>query len=143
MLTAIQRIRCCQIVETDDIIMVAKKGETQSIKDIVSKINKRKEIQEHTIMYKSWGSCKMLTETQECRIERIMINPMNEVEIKIDNNICANIIVIDGNALACINKNKGKNILKNENMYISAGDKCMLINNNSKTLEIIKIENLI
>lgn len=46
------------IIDTPDALLVAKKGESQKVKNIVNKLkqNKRKEAKENVTMYRSWGN---------------------------------------------------------------------------------------
>ena len=50
------------LVETDDVIVVAKKGESQKVKNVVEKLKKlgRKEAVEHTTMYHAWGTSSVI-----------------------------------------------------------------------------------
>ena len=45
------------IVDTSDALLVTKKGQSQKVKDVVSKLKKadRKEAKENVTMYRSWG----------------------------------------------------------------------------------------
>ena len=54
----------CLIVDTDDAVLVAKKGETQKVREIVNKLieDDRKEASEHVTTYRPWGSYTVLEE---------------------------------------------------------------------------------
>ena len=52
-----------------DALLVAKKGESQKVKNIVNQLkqNKRKEAKENVTMYRSWGKYTLLTESEGYR----------------------------------------------------------------------------
>lgn len=60
------------IVDTPDALLVAQKGQSQKVKDIVSKLKKadRKEARENVTMYRSWGKYTLLTEGKIIRLEK-------------------------------------------------------------------------
>ena len=65
----------CLIVETEDALLVAKKGETQKVKDLVSKLKKenRSQADEHVTSYRPWGKYTVLEEGVRYKIKRIVV----------------------------------------------------------------------
>ena len=65
------------IIDTPDALLVAKKGESQKVKNIVNKLKrvKRKEAKENVTMYRSWGKYTLLTESEGYRVRKIEMDP--------------------------------------------------------------------
>ena len=65
------------IIDTPDALLVAKKGESQKVKNIVNKLkqSKRKEAKENVTMYRSWGKYTLLTESEGYRVRKIEMYP--------------------------------------------------------------------
>lgn len=65
------------LVETDDVIVVAKKGESQRVKDVVEELRRRgrKEAVEHTTVYHSWGTSSVLGAGPGYRMKKVRVMP--------------------------------------------------------------------
>src|SRR4030042_116542 len=65
------------IAETDDAILIAKRGEAQKVKDIVKQleIHGKKVVDEHVTTHRPWGSYTILEEGPRYKIKRIVVNP--------------------------------------------------------------------
>ena len=65
------------IVETDDAILVLKKGNGQDIRELLEKLyaEDRKEVINHTEVYRPWGYYKILGEGDKYKIRRVIIKP--------------------------------------------------------------------
>lgn len=67
----------CLIVETDDAVLIAKKGETWKVRDVVNRLKEsnRKEASEHVTSYRPWGSYTILEQGARYKIKRVVVNP--------------------------------------------------------------------
>jgi len=57
------------IVETDDAILIAKRGSAQKVKHVVEELKREKRIEvfEHRTAYHPWGECTILEEHRDTR----------------------------------------------------------------------------
>ncbi|MCF6157494.1 MAG: mannose-1-phosphate guanylyltransferase/mannose-6-phosphate isomerase [wastewater metagenome] len=132
----------CLIIETDDAILIARKGEAQKVKDIVDRLKKesRNEIEEHVTTYRPWGSFTILDEGPRYKIKRIMIKPGEKLSLQIHHHRSEHWVVIKGVAKVTVG-NEEKFIHENESIYISKSMSHRLENPGKIHLEIIEVQN--
>lgn len=130
------------IIETDDAVLVAKKGETQKVREIVNKLkwDRRKEGLEHAINYRPWGSYTVLEDGPKYKIKKIQVNPNEKISLQMHRNRSEHWIVISGTAKIVIG-NKEKFIHENESEYIPKLTIHRLENLGNIPLEIIEVQN--
>ena len=73
------------VVDTPDVLLVAKKGESQKVKRLVEKlkVQGRKEISENVTMYRPWGSYTILAEGPGYKVKRIEIKPGGKLSLQL------------------------------------------------------------
>lgn len=132
----------CLIVETDDAILVAKKGEAQKVKDIVNKLkeNARIEAEEHVITYRPWGSYTILEKGPRYKIKRIVVNPNEKLSLQMHYHRSEHWVVIKGSAKVTIG-DKEMFIHENESAYVPKSTLHRLENPGKVPLEIIEVQN--
>lgn len=130
------------LVETDDVIVVAKKGESQKVKNVVEllKIKNRKEAYEHTTLYRSWGSSSILGEGSNYRMKRIQVNPGGKLSLQLHYHRSEHWIVIAGTARVTMG-DEVRMIHENESAFIPQTVKHRLENPGKIPLEIIEVQN--
>jgi mannose-1-phosphate guanylyltransferase/mannose-6-phosphate isomerase len=129
------------VVETDDIIMVAKKGDTQKVKEIVDKIKKRKEMNDHTTIYRPWGTYKIISDGEKYKVKKVTVKPGKSLMKHYHEYRSEHWIVTNGVATVIIENDDAREIRKNEGIYVPKGTRHKLINNGNTTLEIIEVQN--
>lgn len=132
----------CLIVETDDAILIAKRGETQKVKDIVNKLKKecRKEVEENVTTYKPWGSYTVLEEGPRYKIKRIVVNPGEKLSLQMHYHRSEHWVVVKGTAKVKIG-DKEIFIHENESAYVPKSTLHRLENPGKVPLEIIEVQN--
>lgn len=130
------------IVETDDVIVVAQKGESQKVKDLVSKLKAqgRREADEHTTMYRPWGSYTVMGEGPGYKMKKIVVNPGGCLSLQMHYHRSEHWIVIAGTAKVTIGE-ADQMVHENEGVYIPQSTKHRLENPGRIPLEIIEIQN--
>ncbi|MFN4308818.1 mannose-1-phosphate guanylyltransferase/mannose-6-phosphate isomerase [Sulfurihydrogenibium azorense] len=137
------------IVETDDVILIAKKGETQKVKDLVNTLKENpqyKEITEiHKTVYRPWGSYTELEEGERYRIKRIVVNPGESLSMQMHHHRSEHWVVVRGTAKVILEDIYGKErkeyyIHENESIYVPKSTKHRLSNPGKIPLEIIEIQ---
>ncbi len=132
----------CLVVETEDAILIAKKGETQKVKDIVNilKKDKRKEVEEHLTTYRPWGSYTILEEGPRYKIKRIVVNPKEKLSLQMHYHRSEHWVVVKGTAKVTIGE-KEIFIHENESAYVPKSTHHRLENPGKVPLEIIEVQN--
>ena len=130
------------LVETDDVIVVAKKGESQKVKNVVEELKKRgrKEAVEHTTLYRSWGSVSVLGEGTRYRMKKIRVKPGGKLSLQMHYHRSEHWIVISGTAKVTIGERVSM-VHENESVFIPQTMKHRLENPGKIVLEIIEVQN--
>lgn len=129
------------IIDTPDALLVAKKGESQKVKNIVNKLkqNKRKEAKENVTMYRSWGKYTLLTESEGYRVRKIEMNPGASLTMQMHYHRSEHWTVISGTGKTIINDRESI-FTENQSTYIPMGVKHKLSNPGKIPLIIIEVQ---
>jgi mannose-1-phosphate guanylyltransferase/mannose-6-phosphate isomerase len=132
----------CLIIDTDDAVLVAKKGETQKVRDVVDKLKaeNRKEALEHLTTYRPWGSYTILEEGERYKIKRIVVNPGERLSHQMHYHRSEHWVVVRGAAKVTIG-DKDVYIHENESAYVPKSTLHRLENPGKVPLEIIEVQN--
>lgn len=130
------------IVETDDAILIAKRGEAQKVKEIVNRLKgvKRREIEEHVTVYRPWGSYTVLEEGPRYKIKRIVVNPNGRLSLQMHYHRSEHWVVVEGTAKVKIG-DKEISLHENESAYVPKTTLHRLENQGKVPLEIIEVQN--
>ena len=130
------------VVETDDVIVVAKKGESQKVKDLVAELKKRgrREADEHTTMYRPWGSYTVLGEGPGYKMKKIVVNQGAQLSLQMHYHRSEHWIVTGGTAKVTLG-DEVKMVHENESVFIPLSTKHRLENPGRIPLEIIEVQN--
>lgn len=129
------------IVETDDAIMIAKKGETQKVKEVVHKLKKdgRRECVDHVTTYRPWGNYTILEEGPRYKIKRLVVNSNQKLSLQMHYHRSEHWVVVRGTARIIIGDND-KFIHENESAYVPKSTHHRLENQGKVPLEIIEVQ---
>lgn len=132
----------CLIVETDDAILIAKKGEAQKVKDVVRQLkeNKRTVVDEHVTTFRPWGNYTVLEEGPRYKIKRIVVNPNEKLSLQMHYHRSEHWVVVNGTAKVTVGE-KELFIHENESTYIPKSTIHRLENPGRVPLEIIEVQN--
>lgn len=130
------------VVETDDVILVAKKGESQKVKDIVGELKARgrREAAEHTTVYRPWGCYTVLGEGPGYKLKKIVVNPGQRLSLQLHHHRSEHWIVINGTAKVTIGAQE-QMVHENESAFVPASTKHRLENPGKIPLEMIEVQN--
>jgi mannose-1-phosphate guanylyltransferase/mannose-6-phosphate isomerase len=130
------------VVETDDVIVVAKKGESQKVKDLVSELKERgrREADEHTTLYRPWGSSTVLGEGPRYKMKQVKINPGHGLSLQMHYHRSEHWIVTVGTAQVTLG-DEVRMVHENESVFIPMSTKHRLENPGRIPLEIIEVQN--
>lgn len=132
----------CLIVDTDDAVLIAKKGETQKVRDVVNILNKnnRREALEHLTTYRPWGSYTILEQGERYKIKRIVVNPGERLSLQMHYHRSEHWVVIKGAAKVTIGETES-HVHENESIYVPKSTLHRLENPGKVPLEIIEVQN--
>lgn len=131
----------CLIVETGDALLIAKKGETQKVKEIVNSLKneERSEADEHLTSQRPWGSYTILEEGPRYKIKRIVVNPAAKLSLQMHYHRSEHWIVVKGTAK--VTKGDKELILhEDESIYVPKSTLHRLENPGKVPLEIIEVQ---
>lgn len=129
------------IVDTDDALLICKKGSSQKVKDIVAELKKNNsELPNiHLTGYRPWGSYTILEDSVGYKIKRIEVKPGKRLSLQKHFHRNEHWIVVSGMATVTIEDRKF--ILNpNESTYIKAGEMHRLSNEGKLPLTIIEAQ---
>ncbi|MBR1553437.1 MAG: mannose-1-phosphate guanylyltransferase/mannose-6-phosphate isomerase [Schwartzia sp.] len=130
------------VVDTPDVLLVARKGESQEIRAVVEALKKerRREAEENVTMYRPWGKYTTLAEGDGYKVKRIVINPGQSISLQIHYHRSEHWTVINGTGKLTLGD---KEIIfrENESTYIPIGTAHRLENPGKLPLSIIEVQN--
>ncbi len=130
------------IVETDDVIVVAKRGESQQVKELVNVLKEkgRREAEEHTTGYRPWGSWTVLGEGPGYKIKKITVNPGQRLSLQMHYHRSEHWVVISGTAKVHIDGQEYM-VPENKSIFVPQCAKHYMENSGRVLLEIIEVQN--
>jgi mannose-1-phosphate guanylyltransferase/mannose-6-phosphate isomerase len=130
------------IINTDDALLVAKKGSGEKVKNIVELLKNQKcnEALEHTTVFRPWGSYTVLEEGPRYKIKRIFVKPNHKLSEQMHYHRSEHWIVIKGTAEVDIG-GESHIVHENESIYVAKSMKHRLSNPGKVDLELIEVQN--
>jgi mannose-1-phosphate guanylyltransferase/mannose-6-phosphate isomerase len=130
------------VVETDDVILVAKKGESQKVKDVVNQLKAqgRREANEHTTVYRPWGKYTVLGEGLGYKLKKIVVSPGQRLSLQMHYHRSEHWIVTGGTAKVTIGETE-QMVHENESVFVPPSTKHRLENPGRVPLEMIEVQN--
>ncbi|MGC9109193.1 MAG: mannose-1-phosphate guanylyltransferase/mannose-6-phosphate isomerase [Caldimicrobium sp.] len=136
------------IVETPDVILIAKRGEGQKIKELVSILKRNPETKEltetHKTVYRPWGSYTELERGERYKIKRITVEPGEMLSLQMHYHRSEHWVVVKGTAKVILEDKEGNTkeifVHENESIYVPKTTKHRLINPGKIPLELIEVQ---
>lgn len=129
------------VVDTDDALFIAKKGESQRVKDLVEafKAKGMKQVIEHTTVHRPWGSYTVLEEGLRYKIKKIEVNPGARLSLQLHYHRSEHWVVVQGTAKVTIGENE-QLLHENESVYVPKSSVHRLENPGKVPLEMIEVQ---
>lgn len=129
------------IVDTRDAIVIAKKGSTQKVKDLVAEVKKRNPemANVHMTAHRPWGTYTVLEESKDYKVKQITVRPGAKLSLQYHHHRSEHWIVVRGIATVTIN-DKVFDLKQNESCYIPKEATHRLVNNTKEPLTIIEAQ---
>lgn len=130
------------IVETNDVILVAKRGESQQVKQVVEHLKEqgRKEAVEHTTMYHAWGTSSVIGRGEGYRMKKVRVSPGQGITLQMHYHRSEHWVVLRGTA-SVVRGEETLVIHEGESVFIPQATKHQLTNPGRIPLEIIEVQN--
>ena len=129
------------IVETADAVLVADRGNSQDVKNIVSQLEsqKREEKNLHRKVSRPWGWYDSVDEGERFKVKRIQVKPGASLSLQMHHHRAEHWIVVKGTA-EITNGDKILILTENQSTYIPQGQTHRLANPGKTPLEIIEVQ---
>ncbi|MEK7721819.1 MAG: mannose-1-phosphate guanylyltransferase/mannose-6-phosphate isomerase, partial [Elusimicrobiota bacterium] len=130
------------IVDTVDALLIVRRGQAQRVKEVVDmlKERKRREVVEHTTIYRPWGSYTVLEEGPRYKIKRIVVKPSQKLSHQLHYHRSEHWVVVKGAARVTIGKTTSL-VHENESTYVPKSTGHRLENPGKVPLEMIEVQN--
>ncbi len=129
------------VVETDDVVLVANRQQSQDIKSIVNKLKEEnnREAKTHTKIYRPWGYYTSIINGKRWQVKKIQVNPGASLSLQMHRHRTEHWVVVKGTAL--VERDSKKEVLEeNQSTYIPLGCKHRLSNEGKVPLDLIEIQ---
>ena len=129
------------VVETQDVVLIARKDLSQQVKKLVAELKEkgRLEVDEHRKIFRPWGNYYLIEVGSQWKVKRIEVNPHSSLSLQLHNHRAEHWVVVEGTASIELNDKKLK-LEKNESCYVPLGTKHRLSNKGNKPLIIIEVQ---
>lgn len=130
------------VVDTQDVLLIAKKGKSQDVKKVVEKLKlqNRKEVEERKTVFRPWGRYTVLAEGDGYKVKRITVNPGAQLSLQLHYHRSEHWTVISGTGRLILD-DKEVFFRENESTYIPIGVRHRLENSGQLPLSIIEVQN--
>ncbi len=129
------------IIDTEDALFVAKKGQSQLVKILVAKFaaQGRPETLEHKKVDRPWGSYTVLEEESRYKIKRISVRPGERLSLQLHYHRSEHWVVVTGTARVTIG-DKIEIVHENGSIYVPKSAMHRLENPGKVPLEMIEVQ---
>lgn len=129
------------IVDTDDALLISKKGSSHKVKEITGKLedHEEKTIETHATIHRPWGSFITLEEGYRFKVKRISVKPGGRLSLQKHFHRSEHWIVVNGTAKVIL-EDQEVILNSNDSIYISLGKVHRLENPGKIELVIIETQ---
>ncbi|CAD5243743.1 mannose-1-phosphate guanylyltransferase/mannose-6-phosphate isomerase [Thermococcus camini] len=140
-LTATVGVEDLIIIDTDDALLIAHRGESQRVKEVYKLLKERgdERVFVHRTAYRPWGSYTVLEENERYKIKRLTVLPGKKLSLQMHYHRSEHWVVVRGTAKVRVGE---KEILlrPGESTFIPAGVVHRLENPGKVVLEVIETQ---
>lgn len=130
------------LVETDDVIVVARRGESQRVKEVVEELRRhgRREAVEHSTLYHAWGTTQILGKGAHYLMKKVHVLPGQALTRQMHYHRSEHWIVLAGTAEVLRGEERVM-VHENESVFIPQTTVHQLKNPGRIPLELIEVQN--
>jgi mannose-1-phosphate guanylyltransferase/mannose-6-phosphate isomerase len=129
------------VVETPDALLVAKRGETQRVRDAVDKLRVcgRGEHRTHRVVHRPWGCYEDVDAGNRFRVKRITVEPGRKLSLQMHHHRAEHWVIVSGTAR--VTRGDDTMLLtENESIYIPVGELHRLENPGKVPLQLVEVQ---
>jgi mannose-1-phosphate guanylyltransferase/mannose-6-phosphate isomerase len=129
------------VIETEDALLIAKKGDAQKVKELVKILSEKgyPQVKDHVTSYRPWGSFTLLEKGMRYKIKKIVVKPKETLSLQMHHHRSEHWIVVKGTAKVVIG-DKEQFVHENESVYVPKSTLHRLENPGKLPLEIIEVQ---
>lgn len=129
------------VVDTNDALLIAKKGKTQKVKEVVKKLKTTHHslLTTHSTIHRPWGTFETLIDEKGYKIKRIIVKPGKRLSLQKHFHRNEHWIVVSGTATVTVG-DKTKLLRPNESTYIKMGEIHRLANDGKIPVVLIEAQ---
>jgi mannose-1-phosphate guanylyltransferase / mannose-6-phosphate isomerase len=129
------------VVETPDAVLVARRGDTQRVREAVEHLRARgrPEHKAHRLVHRPWGAYEDVDSGDRFRVKRITVAPGGKLSLQLHHHRAEHWIVVSGTARVT----RGDEVLlltENQSIYIDIGQLHRLENPGRIPLQLIEVQ---
>lgn len=111
------------IIDTEDALLISRKGSSQKVKDVVTKLKQENEAltTTHNTVHRPWGTYTVLEDKAGYKIKKIMVKPGKRLSLQKHFHRNEHWIVVSGTATVRV-EDKTYIVRENESTYIKSGE---------------------
>lgn len=129
------------VVDTPDALLIAKKGESQKVKELVEQMKQAGEsvALEHPFETRPWGGFEVLADREEFKVKTITVDPGAQLSYQSHEKREEHWLVVQGQAEVTLNGEK-KNLISGQYIHIPLGAKHRIRNTGTRTLKFVEVQ---
>lgn len=129
------------VIETVDAVLIAHKGDTQSVRAIVDQLKAkgRSEHVMHPLVHRPWGHYETIDNGDRYQVKRICVAPGESLSLQMHYHRAEHWIVVSGTALVRCGDEE-RLLSENQSTYIPLGVKHSLSNPGKVLLELVEVQ---
>ena len=129
------------VVETDDVVLVAHRKESERVKEIVAELKAcgREEVEQHLTVHRPWGSYTVHEESERYKIKKIHIKPLQKLSLQMHYHRSEHWVVVSGTAKVTINGEESV-VHEGESIFVPKSAVHKVENPGKVPLEIIEVQ---
>ncbi|MDD2384951.1 MAG: mannose-1-phosphate guanylyltransferase/mannose-6-phosphate isomerase [Sulfurospirillaceae bacterium] len=111
------------IIDTEDALLISRKGSSQKVKEIVSKLKTQNSLltTTHNTVHRPWGTYTVLEDKSGYKIKKIMVKPGKRLSLQKHFHRNEHWVVVSGTATVRV-EDKTFIVRENESTYIKSGE---------------------
>ena len=129
------------IINTKDAVLVVNKDQVQDVKKVVEylKANHRSEYKRHREIYRPWGRCDVVVQTERFNVNRITVKPGAAFSMQMHHHRTEHWVILSGTGEVTIKDQKFL-LTENQSTFIPIGAQHRLENPGKIPLELLEIQ---
>ena len=129
------------VVSTKDATLIAKRGESGAVKEIVQELTakRRNEAHNHLTVHRPWGQYETLHLSERYQVKQIVVEPGASLSLQRHHHRAEHWIVVKGTAKVTI-ENEAKLLTENQSIYVPLGAAHRLENPGLIPLTLIEVQ---